>query len=74
MKFNNIYFKSLIIFIFLANVHAKVKFELRIFEKKNHKNFIEIKKNKIHLELGAVKLHFSNLFNGNKELGMNFEL
>ncbi|XP_025206644.1 protein takeout-like [Melanaphis sacchari] len=52
-----------------TNVHVKIKFELKIVEKKNHKNFIEIKKNKINLEIGAAKLHFSNLFNGNKELG-----
>jgi hypothetical protein len=70
----NIYFKSVIILIFLANAHAKIKFELKFVEKKNHKNFIEIKKNKISLELGGAKLHFSNLFNGNKELGKNFEL
>uniref|UniRef100_A0A2S2NGV6 Protein takeout n=1 Tax=Schizaphis graminum TaxID=13262 RepID=A0A2S2NGV6_SCHGA len=52
-----------------TNVHAKIKFELKFVEKKNHKIFIEIKKNKISLELGGAKLHFSNLFNGNKELG-----
>ncbi|XP_060843533.1 protein takeout-like [Rhopalosiphum padi] len=52
-----------------TNAHAKIKFELKFVEKKNHKNFIEIKKNKISLELGGAKLHFSNLFNGNKELG-----
>lgn len=60
--------------MFIANARAKVKFELKIVEKKNHINFIEIIKNKISLKLGAVKLHFSNLFNGNKELGNNFEL
>jgi len=63
-----------IIFMFLANAEAKIKFDLKIVKKKNNKNFIEIKPKKINLELGAVKLHFSNLFNGNKQLGKNFEV
>lgn len=58
----------------LANVEAKIKFDLKIVKKKNDKNFIEIKPKKISLELGTVKLHFSNLFNGNKQLGKHFEL
>lgn len=52
-----------------TNAEAKIKFDLKIVKKKNHKNFFEIKQNKISLEIGAVKLHFSNLFNGNKQLG-----
>jgi len=61
-------------FYVLANAEANIKFDLKIVKKKNNKNFIEIKPKKISLELGAVKLHFSNLFNGNKQLGKNFEL
>ncbi|CAI6350439.1 unnamed protein product [Macrosiphum euphorbiae] len=53
----------------VTNAEAKIKFDLKIVKKKNNKNFIEIKPKKITLELGAVKLHFSNLFNGNKQLG-----
>ncbi|XP_016660196.1 protein takeout-like isoform X1 [Acyrthosiphon pisum] len=53
----------------VTNAEAKIKFDLIIVKKKNNKNFIEIKPKKITLELGAVKLHFSNLFNGNKQLG-----
>ncbi|XP_015370791.1 PREDICTED: protein takeout-like [Diuraphis noxia] len=52
-----------------TNVSAKIKFDLKIVKKKNHKNFFDIKQNKISLEIGTVKLHFSNLFNGNKQLG-----
>lgn len=54
---------------FLANAKAKIKFTLKIVKKKNDRNFFEIKSNKIQLEFGAVKLNFSNMFNGNKEMG-----
>ncbi|XP_060862963.1 protein takeout-like isoform X2 [Metopolophium dirhodum] len=53
----------------VTNAEAKIKFDLKIVKKKNNKTYIEIKPKKITLELGAVKLHFSNLFNGNKQLG-----
>lgn len=59
---------------YLANIQAKVKFGLKLVEKKNKKTFLEIKENKINLTFGALKLHFSNLFNGNKELGKYFKL
>ncbi|KAL5245198.1 hypothetical protein ACI65C_012608 [Semiaphis heraclei] len=52
-----------------TNTEAKIKFDLKIVKKKNQKNFLDIQQNKINLKIGAVKLHFSNLFNGNKQLG-----
>lgn len=38
-------------------------------EKKNSKTFIEIKDTKTSLKMDGLKLHFYNLFDGNKELG-----
>ncbi|VVC38449.1 Haemolymph juvenile hormone binding [Cinara cedri] len=52
-----------------TNIQTKVKIGLEYLEKKNNKTFIEIKENKVSLIIGAVKLRFNNLFNGNKELG-----
>lgn len=70
-----IYIYTSILFYFsLANVQAKVKFSLKVVEKKNGKPFIEIKDKKVNLEFGSVRLHFSNLFNGNKEMGKHFSL
>lgn len=55
-------------YFFVAGVQAKIKFGLNYTNKKS-KTFMEIKENKVSLQFGGVKLHFSNLFNGNKELG-----
>lgn len=63
LKLNEIF-----ILFFVVGVQAKIKFDLNYLNKKS-KTFIEIKENKVGLQFGGVKLHFSNLFNGNKELG-----
>lgn len=55
----------------LANIQAKVKFGLKLIERKNKKTYLEINENKVDLTFGTLKLHFDNLFNGNKELGMH---
>jgi len=58
---------------FLANVKSNIKLGIKLVEKKNGKTFIEITDHRVNLTFGAVKLHFSNLFNGNKELGKYFQ-
>lgn len=50
-----------------TNIFAKVKL-LGKYEKKDGKTFLSVQERKIKLKIGALKIHFSNLFNGNKQL------
>lgn len=66
-------YNLIIIPFFIADARANIKFEIKIVQKNNKKAFIEVNKNKISFTIGAANLHFSNLFNGNKELSKYFK-
>lgn len=52
---------------FLANVYSNVKL-FGEYDKKDGKTFLSVKERKISIKIGSLKIHFSNLFNGNKQL------
>lgn len=53
--------------IISANVFAKVVL-LGKYDKKNDQTFLSVKERKITIKIGSLRIHFSNLFNGNKQL------
>uniref|UniRef100_A0AAU6SH69 Protein takeout-like protein n=1 Tax=Maconellicoccus hirsutus TaxID=177089 RepID=A0AAU6SH69_MACHI len=50
-----------------TNVFASVKL-LGKYDKRDGKTFLSVKERKINLKIGNLQIHFSNLFNGNKQL------
>lgn len=50
-----------------TNIFANVKF-LGKYNKKADATFLGVKERKINFKIGSLKVHFSNLFNGNKQL------
>jgi hypothetical protein len=58
---------------FIADAQTNIKFEMKVVRKNNKKAFIEVNKNKVSFRIGTAKLHFSNLFDGNKELSKYFK-
>ncbi|XP_050422083.1 protein takeout-like [Adelges cooleyi] len=51
-----------------TNINADVKVILQTEKKKNGKNHFEFKDKNVDLKIGSAHMHFSNLFNGNKEM------
>lgn len=51
----------------LANIFANVLL-LGKYDKKDGKTFLSVKERKIDIKIGSLKIYFSNLFNGNKQL------
>ncbi|KAF4528887.1 hypothetical protein B566_EDAN017380 [Ephemera danica] len=54
---------------FAADVHAVVTLT-GVANKRKGLTYASLKERQVQLEVGGVKLHFENLFNGNKQLGV----